>query len=360
MKRWLLPIGVSTLLLLVALLLLLAQHEGRTDSADSALPQLEVVRLRPAGEPGSDIECASFAHVDFTYKIVNRGSRPISGLKLGLSCGCEALGTPPTTIPPGESARVSFRLQAPRAGVLRRQIPLLAEGSSEPLLALKPVLRVKFHPPELLGTPAELILTYIKGDDSPRELTFEAIERKQNEHWIRGLKLTPDKILEVVSLQVDELPEADPALARRRYRFEVANRSAKVGQRFDRAALRMRPDTATRPDPARLVVKVLDSVAIVPNPLLIRSTRAIDPRPRRVQLVYRTGQGSASVVQCDERLLRVQPLGDTAGRVMTFGVGLTTARRDAFQTHVVFGLGNGDTRDLTVRFEPPQGSQGKR
>lgn len=50
---------------------------------------IELVRENPPDTPSGDVECKSFAFVDSSYKIFNRGEAALSGLKLGTKCACE-------------------------------------------------------------------------------------------------------------------------------------------------------------------------------------------------------------------------------------------------------------------------------
>lgn len=355
-KKWIV-VAVLTVPL-VTLCFAIVQRGRGTHPADSpALPAaplaLEAVRVSPPSETGDDVECSSFAEVDFTYRIVNHGQRPIAGLKLGTTCACEAIGSPPAEIAPGESGLVSFRLRAPYVGRLQRQIPLLVEGSQEPLLVLDAALRVKFDPPALIPTSQDLTLSFVQGDDSPRELVLETIESKPSEPWITGLEWNPSDRIDIRAPRVEDLIEPDPGLTRRRYRFPLANRSLDVGQHSVSVTVRTRQDDAKPPPAFSLKVAVVDTVAIVPNPLVIKFQPGSQPDARQVHVVDRTsGQTSIRGIKCDENVLQVRATAQQRGSAQAFEVIPVRTSETPFETPVVFDIGNGQTRELLVRFEP--------
>ena len=209
---------------------------------------------------------------------------------------------------------------------------------------------VRFDPPALTGPPGELNLTFIKGNESPTEIVFETIETKQSDNWITGFEVNPPRTLDSPSLHVDELPEADPSLVRRRYHVQLANRSLDIGKHAATLTLRTRQDASAAPAPVPLVVTVVDPVAIVPNPVVITSGE--EPQPRRVHVVYRAGEGAASLVEYDERLLRMEPVSDQGGRALAFDIVPITTPERALETRAVFRVADGETRELVIRFEP--------
>ena len=314
---------------------------------------VESILVSPQSETGGEIMCERLALVAFTYEIRNRSEQEISGLKLGLGCGCEALGSLPDEIPPGESARVNFRLRAPIAGVLRREIPLLVEGRRDPLLVLKPVLRVKFDPPGFLRSLVDLNVTNISDDTSPRQFEFDTIEAKGSDPWIRRLDVNPSGMLEVVSLEAEELPFDDPLLMRRHYRFQLVQQSLKVGEYRVNVILQTRPGSPPVPKPVNVAVNILDTVEIIPNPLVFRYKPGQQLEPKRVQVIYRTGRKRASIASYDEDLLRVAVVGEEAGRASVFDV-TPLALQAPSESQVVFNVGNNQTRTLAVRFETSQ------
>ena len=342
---------------LLSLCLVVVQRGRGTNHAESAKsrpahPTLEAIRVNPPGELGQDTECPSFAEVDFTYRIVNHSDRPLLGLKLGTKCGCEALVSPPSEIPPGESALVGFRLRAPYVGRLQRQIPLSVEGSSEPLLVFEVALRVKFDPPALIPPPKDLTLSFVKGDGASRELVLETIESKHSEPWMTGLELNPSDAIEVHPHRMEEMLEQDPELTRRRYHFPLANRSLDIGQHSAAMTLRTRQDVPSTAPVFSLRVAIVDSVAIVPNPLVIRFTPRAQARPKRVSVINRTSTARAATpIKYDEDVLRVRVSDHKRGSSQTFDVVPLGESQSVFETPVIFDIGNGETRELLVRFE---------
>jgi hypothetical protein len=323
-----------------------------THGTETRASQVLAILIQPQGASGGEIECDGFAQITFTYEIHNHGEEPISDLKLGLGCGCESFGALPAEIRPGQSAPVSFRLRAPIAGVLRREISLLVEGSQNPLLVLKPVLRVKFHPPGFLPPLEDLYVTRIIGDSSPREFGFETIEPKGTDPWIQSLLVKPAGMLEVISLRTEDLPLEDPDLTRRHYKVQLANRSLEIGKHRVSLDFTTRPGSPPVEKPLNVEVNVLDSVVIIPNPLVFRYEPGLQPEAKRVQVFYRTGQGAATIVSYDDSLVRVG-IAEEGGAVTAFGV-TPVAANAPWESQVVFNVGNNQTRTLAVQFEPAQ------
>jgi hypothetical protein len=314
---------------------------------------LAIVRLEPQGDPDGEIECESHAPVTFTYQVSNRGSSPITGLKLGTKCSCEEAGTPPAEIPPGGSAPISFRLRAPHVGKLRRQIPLLIDGAEKPIALFDVSLRVTFEPPALLPPPDGLSMTFVEGDETPRELVFEAIEAQGGQPWICGIELSPSEATDVRPLHIEELSEPDPELTRRRYHFPLVNRSLPLGHQMLMATIQTRDGQPQVKDPVAVVINVADSIAIVPNPLVIHYQDGTPPPPRNVRIVNRSGDRAvASLGNYDHGLLRVEATGGQAGSTAVFDVVVLEVPESSLETNIAFNLGENLTRTLTVQFKP--------
>lgn len=344
----------------LASVLVIGQRDRRAGSTNSDQqlsihPPIETVRLNPPGDAGAEIECSTLGWVDFTYQIFNRGQVPITGLKIGTKCACEEVGNPPDNIPPGESASISFRLRAPPWGKMERKIPLLIDGASAPLVLLDAVLRVKFEPPALILPPDSLSLTFVEGSTSARELVLEAIEAKREKRWISGLDLDPSDGIEVQAVVVEELLEADPSLTRRRYRFLTVNRSLPVGRRMAMATVRTSDDFPPAQDSITVWIEVADPVAIVPNPLVIRYSPGAAPPPSRVCVVNRTGaRAIAGAVEYDHDLLQVAAVGKQTGSTAAFDVVTLKPPEPDLETRLVFDIGDSNTRELAIRFEPSE------
>ncbi|HUG17336.1 MAG TPA: hypothetical protein VMM56_00060 [Planctomycetaceae bacterium] len=322
---------------------------ARSNSAANEIG-VEVQRVSPTGDIDAEIECDSLAHVEFSYELLNRSSKPISNLKLGLSCGCESIGTLPTQIDPGESASVRFRLRAPQVGKLSRQIPVMADGYSDAILVLNPVLYVRFVSPVLLGASQGLNLTFFKGDDSPRELQLETIERKKSKSWITGLNFSPPLELEIISARMEELPETDPNYSRRRYFFKLVNHSADIGENHVNVTLKTRDDSSEAVDPLPLNVTVFDSVAIIPNPIVFRTDSNSKQLSKRVQVIHRNKYARSSVLKFDPSLILVQPEENDNNAIQTFSVETVNDTLQPYESEVIFDVGNGESRSLLVRY----------
>lgn len=326
-----------------------------TGSVQRRLPHdaIEVIRLTPAGEPTDAIKCDALERVEFTYQVLNHGETPITGLRLGTQCACEQVGDPPEKILPGESATISFRLRAPRAGIIQRRVPLLADGVSEPLVVFDASLRVNFYPPELLSPTEGLRVTFIKGDDSPRECVFETIEVKESPFCISGLGLVSAGI-QVLPSRTEELPEADPALTRRRYHFPLVNQSLPLGRHIASGTLHIGPQIQMS-KPLAISADVVDPVTVVPNPVVIKHAPGSAPPSRRVCVINRTGKRvTAEPIEYDQELMRIDPAGANIASIAAFGLVPLQMPDSAVETKVVFSIGNGETRELAVRFEPSE------
>lgn len=350
-------IVLAAVLLVVMTATQSSRHASSTGSAEQALPPATVVAVRsaPPGDPSAEIECASFDRVEFTYRILNRGPAPLTKLKLGTKCSCEQVGEPPEKILPGESATIRFRLSAPRWGKLQRKIPLLADGASDPLAVLDVALHVKFDPPALLPPPGNQTVTFIEGDGSTHELVFEAVEAKMRRPWITALKLDLSEGVEIHAPDVEELPEADPELTRRRYHFPLANRSLRIGRHKAAATIRTRDGFPQIQDSPSVWIDVVDSVAIVPNPLVFRYAPGAPLASRQIRVIDRSGKRPAAApAEYDRDLLHVEAVARQEGSIAAFDVAPVGAAREARETQVVFNLGDGESRTLIVRFDPSE------
>lgn len=223
---------------------------------------------------------------------------------------------------------------------------------TEPLVVLEANLQVKLELPVLTQGLDARHLTFTSGDESVRELAFETIESKKAENWIIGLDSgSPDR-LEIESLAVEDFLEPDPSLVRRRYVFRMINHQGEVGQYAENATLRVRSGLPTAPALPPLIVTVLDSVVILPNPLII----SIDPSgpsvSRQVCVVDRTGNRATAVpVRYDKSRLRVDSIGTERGTASKFNVVPVSNAVSATETAVQFQVGEAEVRELIVRFE---------
>lgn len=343
-------VSVAVLASVVAM----SQRDHRTGSAEHAsiYSKIHVVQLNPPTHPSGEVECSSLDFVEFTYQVSNRGDVPVTGLKLGARCSCEVVHSPPNKILPGESATIGFRMRAPRVGRLQRKIAILADGTPEPIVVLDAALRVKFDPPALFPPPNGLGITFIKGSKSAQELVLEAMEAKRDLPWIRGLDLDPPDGVEVQPLRVEDLAEADPALTRRRYHFPLVNRSLPVGHHMAAAIVRTRDGVPPITDSPMLRVVVVDSVAIVPNPLVFKYPGGLQPQARRIKVVNRTGaQAKVTPAEYDHDLLQVA-MAQQAGSIVAFDITPIAAPESGCETQVEFQVGDSGGQTLVVRFEP--------
>ena len=201
---------------------------GREVPAESE-HAIVAVRLEPPLATGDEIECDSLASIEFTYSIRNNTNSVVRGLKLDLSCGCQKREPPPAELAPGEEGQLSFRLSAPLAGRMQRQIALLDE-SGEVVVSFDAALRVRLDPPALLSETDVVGLSFIEGDDAPREYTVNTIEAADSAPWLEDLEYSPPESLRIVEKLVREQQQGDPALVHRSYRFKIARQSLELGR----------------------------------------------------------------------------------------------------------------------------------
>lgn len=360
MRRRAFPLGIIATVAVLLLFLMVGKRMPRAGSNNFstrslAHPRVEIVRVKPPVEKTDVVECASLAFAEFTYRVSNRADAPIKGLRVGTTCACEAIGTSPTRILPAGSALISFRVRAPRVGRLERKIPLLVDGASQPIAMLDGSVRVKFDPPALIPPPNGLSLTFIDGKTSKRELAFDAIEAKRADNWICGVELEPPGSIDVRPFVVENLPEVDPDLIRRRYRFSLVNRALSVGRCTVTATIKTRDGSPAVESPLVIGIDVTDSVALVPNPLIIKFRQGETVSPRRVCVVNRTGGAAAAApIEYDDELLHVDAAAQQTGSVAAFDVVPLKMPESALETQVVFRIGDTQTRVLAVRFEPAE------
>ncbi len=318
-------------------------------------PPLEATRISPPPESGAEVACEAFAETEFVYHLQNTTLEPIRGLAVSLACQCEATQEPPDTIMPGESARVGFKLRAPDAGVLRRQIELFTRETHEVLLSLPVALRVEFDPPALVHTPESLNVTFVDGDEEPRQVAFECVEERESEPWIESLEVEPEDLVEVVGMRIDETREMDPSLTRRPYRFDLLSGSRDVGSYLGSYLIRTRCDPSAMYSRLPLSTKVLDRVALIPNPVQI--TACAERMPGRLIIVRRAGAGRVKAMEWNRDLLDVRLEGaeedtNTAVFAVTPKVILTTSQ----ESSIVFQVDETENREVKVVIHPGSGT----
>lgn len=151
---------------------------------------------------------------------------------------------------------------------------------------------------------------------------------------------------------MEEIAEQDPELIRRRYHFPLTNRTLDVGQHSATVTVRTRDDVPSAAPIVSLRVAVVDSVAIVPNPLVIKFTPGVQVRPGRVYVINRTNTARAATpIEYDEDVLLVRSSNQQGGSSQPFEIvplGNSPSRVDS---PVIFNVGNGESRELLVRFE---------
>ena len=215
-------------------------------------------------------------------------------------------------------------------------------------------LCVKFEPPKLVPPPDGLSVSFVTGDCSEQELVLVAIEAKRDNRWICGLEFDPRESVDVQPLHVEELAEPDADLTRRRYRFPLVNRSLPAGQHMVTATIRTREGSRPAGDPLAVWVNVVDSVAIVPNPLVIRYAQGSPPPSRRVRVICRSGnQAIAAPAEYNHDLLHVE-VGQQVGSTAAFEIVPLDAPESAVETQVAFDIVDHESRVLVVRFEPSE------
>lgn len=314
-----------------------------------AKPENDIVaiRLEPPFVAGDEIECDSLASIEFTYSIRNNTNSVVRGLKLDLSCGCQKREPPPSELAPGEEGQLSFRLSAPLAGRMQRQIALLDE-SGEVVVSFEAALRVRIDPPALLSETDVVGLTFIEGDEGPREYNINTIEAAGNAPWLEDLACSPPESLRIVKKLVLEQQQGDPALVHRSYRFKIARQSLELGRHTIPFKIVTR-DGASPPPPGAFHVNIVDRVTVVPRTLRFTTGAEEPPSAARVVVLFHAGQGSAEIEHYDEALIDVQHVAEPTGRAVAFMVAPVSKWPTTAETRVSFRVGEGDTREVTVQ-----------
>jgi hypothetical protein len=99
-------------------------------------------------------------------------------------------------------------------------------------------------------------------------------------------------------------------------------------------------------------VDVVESVAIAPNPLVIKYARGSPPLRRQVRVVNRMGrQAIVTPVKYDHDLLQVESTQQT-GSIAGFDVLPIELPGSALDTQVEFDVEGSERQTLAVRFEP--------
>jgi hypothetical protein len=307
--------------------------------------------LFPPVDAIGPIPCEAGSTVEVVYRLVNRSEQPISGLRPGTMCACEAAGAPSSAILPGESTVISLKVRAPRVGTIHRQIPIIADAFADPVAVIAIQLRVDSQVPRLLPPAEEMSVTFVFTDPRPQELVVESIEANGSAPWILGVRFDPELAVESQPLNVEEFVEPDPAFLRRQYSIPVLNRSLAPGHYVTSGTLRV----AASPTPTSLPIRilVLDSIAIVPNPLVLTRDEASQRLPRRVCVLSRLDANLSSVVaKYDDRLVDVVRAGPTDGTTAAFDIVTLAGSANRLETKVAFVFENDQSRVLTVQFNP--------
>jgi hypothetical protein len=329
--------------------LLIIDHRS---SAEPASLALKAERLSPEVDANDEVECESHSSVAFTYRIHNQGADSITGLKLAQTCSCQSNGELPDTIRPGENALITFNIRAPLAGRIQKSIPLLCDQQTTPLLHLNASLQVKLDPPALMTGSSDLQITFVNGATTKREIMLVALEEKHAQPWICGLDIHPKDAIEVQPSHVDELPEADPNLTLRRYHFPVINRTFTCGGHVASIRILTNERLPIVAAPMRLGIEVIDSVTIVPNPLVIRSSIGKSSLPPKLTVIRRTG-GDVNVIKLvyDQDLLELKEAEPKTNSIASFEVIPLANSSFPAETQVVFDFGVDGTRAVKVQFE---------
>jgi hypothetical protein len=333
--------------------LLLRETGGPGNGGTVAPPRARIVltRVTPPPEAGDEIASEPETFANFEYDVRNNGDAPIRGLKPALSCGCEVLQSAPQALAPGSTARVAFRLRAPPRGRLQRRVEVVADGEPWPMTVLDIALRVKFDPPALVTGADTPRVIFVDGENATRPLAFDTAEKKGTPRWITGLRVDPPGCVRVVSLHVDDVPEPDPSIVGRKYRFELARAAIGVGCHGAKTVLQTRLGAGKSPPPSPLQVEVLDRVVILPNPLRLL-TAGHHPASGRVIVVQRAGADRVEAAQFDRQQIDVRRVPGETARCAAFDVAARPGAKAGSQAKVLFRVGGRESRELVVRFEP--------
>jgi hypothetical protein len=174
--------------------------------------------------PGDDgvLFADSYEKVEVTWLVSNTSNEAIHGLRALVSCGCDVIDDIPSSLQPGETASVSFRVRAPAAGLAEREIPVVCLPDSRRVGVLRARIHAKVSPPLWIAPPKSVRILAVQGQKSLHKVVWECVENIDSEPIIDQVKLSPELDGIGSSMQVTTEPWGVNAdLVKRRYGLEL-------------------------------------------------------------------------------------------------------------------------------------------
>ncbi len=176
-------------------------------------------RVAPVTET---IPATSMESVDVTWEVRNQTTEPMRGLKAQTDCQCRIREAFPAVLHPGETARVSIRLTAPNAGVVRRSLPVFCDNMPVSVGTLQVAFRVDVKAPFWLQPPQMVRLQGVTGQKSEHEIVWESIESATSPKLIENIRFEADVPNRSWDLKLIDQPwTEDGTLVKRKYLVRI-------------------------------------------------------------------------------------------------------------------------------------------
>lgn len=333
-----------TFLLVAAALVIGGAWYGLTGTRPEFALESEVIspKLTANGEATIDGKLM----VETRWRLRNVGRRPLEGLALATSCQCQIHQRPPEILQPGESAEIAVSVTPPNAGRVERTIPVLRNGSAEPVTELRIKLNVPVTPPSWIARPNLIELRSIAQRSEERRFVFEAIEQRAGDRWIRNIS-TDDATVVKATLVVEESPWGeDGKLCLRKYSVDLQPTKDQVGQY--RSTLLFRESDTSREQYVPITLEVLSPTVVLPSELRF----AGDTNQQKVTLVRRLTEVGEIKPSFDEKLIDVNVVPNTQSTSLVFEVKPRTVVSEPIETEVLFEAADFAPARLLVRLVP--------
>lgn len=299
-----------------------------------------------------EVRATSGQLVDFRYEICNKTRTAINGLQLRTACNCQIGDPPPAILAAGESACFTLRLQAPAFGTIVRRVELGAAGDPTPIAVVEMAANVPISPPLHLRPSDSIVLKYVRGDSASRDVTFETIESRGSENWIREIKIPPDTLVEAEPMTAEERPEQDPTLVRRTYRLPLFASKLPPGTTRLTAVPCYRAEPPTKQFDVDVYVEVMGRLGVYPKRLALTPAGSTGAKEEKFVVVQRGDPRDVTVKPQDESLLTLHLDIDDEGRTRAVGVQPTPAFVPGSRTVITFVAGD-DVEEAEVELVSP-------
>lgn len=311
---------------------------------------LRVERTMPTGDDAVSMAARPLEEVRVEYLLTNEGDAEIEGLTLDGACQCSIVTPPPKRLASGAAARIALLVRAPHAGNVVRTLTVHGGQPSRQLALLTARLCVACDPPSLLKPFSAVDLYHIEGDERERRIVLRTIERRGTEPWLSGITVSPNSLAEASLVSVRDQPTVDPLLITRAYEFSVlAKRDRPVGTHSGVISLRTRGAVKGSELSAALSLRVLEAVALLPNPLILTCSPQGVPQPRTATVLARGLEApKLESIDCNHGLIEAQILTMPSGQDCIAVSALAGAFDGDIETDIVLHFSGGIHKLLTV------------